>query len=121
MPDEHELEVNIFPYPNPALTELLVSDDVGKIVGEYGRKVEAVFVSNIQGRERKGDPHPGLMSSEVYSRSYIGGLKDDRYVCDVGSSVDYMAADEWGRKSPKPSAPHHDLRNALYSVLPYQP
>ncbi|OBK30146.1 hypothetical protein A5659_03640 [Mycobacterium sp. 1165196.3] len=121
MADEHELEIEIFPYPNPALTELLVSDDMGKIVGEYGQKVETVFRASIAGRERKGDPHPGLMSSEVYSRTYIGGMKDDRYVCDVGSNVDYMSADEWGRKSRNPYAGHHDLRNALYSVLPYQP
>ncbi|KLO38781.1 hypothetical protein ABW17_20775 [Mycobacterium nebraskense] len=121
MADEYELEVNIYPYPNPALTEILVGEDMGKIVGEYGRKVETVFVSAIQGRAHKDDPHPGLMASSVYSNTYIGGARGDRFVCEVGSTVPYMAADEFGRHTNNPYEGHHELRNALYSVLPYRP
>lgn len=53
MADKYELEVNIYPYPNPALTELLVSDDVAKIVGGYGQKVESVFRASIAGRDER--------------------------------------------------------------------
>ncbi|UXA08681.1 hypothetical protein KXD96_11775 [Mycobacterium sp. SMC-2] len=118
---DHELEVNIYPAPNPALTEILVSEDMGKIVGEYGQKVETVFRASIAGRQRKHDVHPGLMESSVYSRTFIGGDKGDRYVCEVGSTVPYMGADEFGREAYGQYAPHHDLRDALYSVLPYKP
>lgn len=115
------LEVDLYPYPNPALTEILVSDRMAAIVGDYTLKVASVFVSSIQARPHKGDLHPGLMTSQTYANTHIGGFKNDRVVGEVGSNVDYMAADEFGRHSHNPYQGHHDLVNALHSVLPYLP
>lgn len=115
------LEVEIYPYPNPALTEILVGEPLAKVVGDYTAKVAAVFIANIQDRKRIGDRHPGLMSQNTYAQVHVGGFKDDRVVGEVGSTVPYMSADEFGRHSGAPYPPHHSLQNALYSVLPYAP
>lgn len=115
------LEVDLYPYPNPALTEVLVGDKLGAIVADYTQKVAAVFVSSIQGRPHIGDRHPGLMTENTYANVHIGGFKNDRIVGEVGSTVPYMAADEFGRHSSNPYEAHNSLSNALYSVLPYKP
>jgi hypothetical protein len=115
------LEVDLYPYPNPALTEVLVGDRMEAIVADYTAKVAAVFVSSIAGRSRRGDKHPGLMAEGTYANTHVGGFKNDRIVGEVGSTVDYMGADEFGRKSHNPYEGHHDLTHALYSVLPYAP
>lgn len=117
----HYLEVDLYPAPNPALTEILVSDKLGAIVSDYTSKVAAVFLSSIAGRPRKGDRHPGLMAEGTYASIHIGGFKNDRIVGEVGSTVDYMSSDEFGRHSSNPYEGNHALSNALYSVLPYKP
>lgn len=115
------LEVDLYPYPNPALAEILVGEPLAKVVGDYTSKVAAVFVANIQDRKRIGDRHPGLMAENTYANVHIGGFKDDRVVGEVGSTVPYMASDEWGRHSSNIYSGHHSLTKALYSVLPYAP
>lgn len=115
------LEVELFPAPNPALTQILKGDQLAAVVTDYTQKVASVFVSSIQGRPHIGDKHPGLMTGSTYANVHIGGFKNDRVVGEVGSTVDYMAADEFGRHANNPYEGHHDLSNALYSVLPYKP
>lgn len=114
-------DIVIYPYPNKALTEILLSHDLEEVVGEYTLKVASVFTSLISARPRKGDKHPGLMAADMYAYTDVGGFKHDRVVGEVGSAVDYMAADEYGRHASHPYEGHHDLTHALYSVLPYAP
>lgn len=115
---DHELEVNIYPAPNPALTEILVGEDMARVVHDYGEKVKAAFVADVQARAHKGDPHPGNMAANAYVDTHIGGFKGDRYVSEVGSHVPYMLVDEVGRSSRNPYHGHHSLRDALYSLAP---
>lgn len=115
------LEVDLYPYPNPALTEILLGERLGAVVGEYTAKVVSVFTSSMAGRPRIGDKHPGLMIENTTASVHIGGNKNDRVIGEILVDVPYAAADEFGRHAYNPYAGHHDLRNALHSVLPYTP
>ncbi|ORA17360.1 HK97 gp10 family phage protein [Mycobacterium arosiense] len=115
---DHELEVNIYPAPNPALTEILVGEDMARVVNDYGQRVKAQYVSDVQARAHKGDPHPGALAASAYCNVFVGGMKNDRYVAEVGSALDYAASDEFGRSSRNPYHGHHSLRDALFSLAP---
>jgi len=113
-----------YPKPNPALTEILVSNSVRDLVDEWGYKVEATYVAALQARKHVGDKHPGQMEGAIEGRSFIGGYEGDRWVGELIVHVDYALADEYGRKTPAPgqkgstTEAHHSLRDALYANLP---
>ncbi|OQW34507.1 MAG: hypothetical protein A4E20_10835 [Nitrospira sp. SG-bin2] len=128
MDDEADfyLDVHIYPYPNPALTEILKSERLGAVVADYTQKVAAVYIQNIADRPRRGDRHPGLMASNVKAAIMIGGFKNDRVIGEVLVDVEYATSDEYGRHSPTPGQVttyegSHDLRGALHAVLPHRP
>lgn len=117
-PRDYYLEVDLYPYPNPALTQILVSEQLGKVVADYTSKVAAVYTQRLTGRKRIGDRHPGLMQNNIKAAVHIGGLKNDRVVGEITVSTDYAAADEFGRHAYNPYEGSHDLRDSLYSILP---
>lgn len=117
-PRDYYLEVDIYPYPNPALTQVLVGDQMGAIIGDYTAKVLAVYTSRMADRPRIGDKHPGLSLENTSASVHIGGFRNDRVVGEITVDVPYAAADEFGRHAYNPYAGHHDLRDSLYSILP---
>ena len=110
---------------NPGLAAALVSDKMGVVVQEYTTKVAATYAAML-GRRPGGT---GRLLASVEANVWPNqGYGKDRWVGEVkvgSASTPYGAADEFGRKSPKEGQRgsttdgSHQLRTALYSVLPY--
>lgn len=117
----HYLEVDIYPYPNPALTAVLVGPKLEACVTEYTSKVVGVYAQKMANRPRKGDRHPGKSLQSMSAEVSIGGYKHDRWVGEISVGTEYALADEYGRKAYNPYRGHGDLRESLHSVLPARP
>lgn len=114
----------LYPDPNPALAQILVSPQMGAIMTDATTQVLQIYVTSLEGRRHDGDRHPGAMAAAARAEIRIGGYKNDRLIGEVVVPVDYAASDEFGRKQPS-QGQHgsvyqgsHALTTALYSVLP---
>jgi hypothetical protein len=113
-----------YPKPNPALTEILVSEELQGVTADWTAKVGFAYVAKIQARTRTNDRHPSHLESTVDANVFIGGYEDDRWVGEISVGADYALADEFGRHTPAPGQHgstyegHGDLRSALYENLP---
>lgn len=115
---DHYLEVHLYPPPNPALAEILLSGRMEEVIWEYAAQVAAAYAQKMAPRPRIGDKHPFLSTQSVKIDTPIGGAKHDRKIGEITVEVEYASADEFGRKAFNPYEGHHDLANALYSILP---
>lgn len=116
--------ITIFPYPNPALTQVLVGPRLQAIVADYTAKVAASYGQRIAERPRKqrsDNRGPGLASSISAVVMPNEGYKKDRWVGQVTVGAQYAAADEFGRKKYNQYDGSGDLAAALYTTLPYRP
>lgn len=112
-----------YPEPNPALSEALLGPRLYGIVAEWLGIVQSDYITRLQGRQHKGDPHPGFLASTTEASIAQGGYKDDRHIGTLTATADYASADEFGRganneNAHNPYEGHHDLRGALYAHLP---
>ena len=116
-------DVRIYPYPNPAITELLVSSRMRAIVSEYTMKIEATYRAGLLPRTSPRKSGPNLIDT-VKVFVGIGGYKNDRIVGEVsvgdGTTNPYGGADEFGRNKYAPYEGSHGLSNALYTHLPFR-
>lgn len=129
---EHWWGIHIYPYPNPGLAEALLDGRLGTIVHDYTQRVAQSYGQMLGARssgktDEKGEP-AGLLSSIEANVWPYWGFKRDRWVGEVkvgNAKFPYGAADEFGRKNPdekqrgSTTDGSHQLRSALYSVLPY--
>lgn len=115
---DHYLDVKLYPYPNPALSEILVGEGMRAVLTDYTEKVRSNYVARLANRPRRGDKHPGLMAENTHASVHVGGYKGDRLIGEITVATEYAATDEFGRHSNNPYGGSGDLRGALYSVLP---
>lgn len=117
------IDVKIYPYPNPALTQILLGGQLGTIVHDYTQKVAQTYANSLG--QRSSGPLLSTIEANVWP---YWGYKKDRWVGEVkvgSSAYPYGAADEFGRKNPDPKQNEsryegsHQLRNALYATLPF--
>ena len=116
-------QVKIYPYPNPALTQVLVGPRLEDCVADYTAQVAQVYAQRLQARPRKdkrrrGDSMLSSMSAEVLPNN---GYKNDRWVGEVRVGTQYALADELGRKKYAQYDGSGDLRESLHSILPFRP
>lgn len=112
--------IELFPAPNPAITEFLLGDRLQGVVAEYTAKVGASYVQRLGNRPHKGDKHPGAIESTVDLSVFLGGYRTDRWVGEVtagSAEFPYALADEEGRYAYNAYPGHHDLRDSLHNVL----
>lgn len=116
-------DVHIYPYNNPGLAEALLDGRLGTIMHDYTQKVAVTYGQMLGQRSKSG----GLVSSIEANVWPYWGYKKDRWVGEVkvgNAKNPYGAADEFGRSSPDEKQKgstyegSHQLRTALYSVLP---
>ena len=111
------VDIKIYGPPNPVLAEILLSERMNTIVAEYTAKVATAYT------QRLGKRSSGPLLNTIRAETFVGGYKHDRRVgqVSVGSpSLPYSAADEFGRNKYAQYDGSHDLRDSLYSVLPYK-
>lgn len=126
MADEDRLyfleDIDLYGKPdnNPALAEILLGERLTGIIAEYTSQVAANYVQRLGDRPRKGDQHPGRLASSVRAGVRIGGNRHDRVIGEVVVGAEYAAADEFGRHAYADYEGSHDLRAALYNVLPHR-
>ena len=107
-------------WPNPALTEILVSSKLQAITAEWTARVMANYASRIGARPNA----TGHLLSTVRAEVFIGGYKSDRWIGQITVGAEYASADEFGRSDPAEGQNDstyegsHDLREALYAELP---
>lgn len=115
--------INIYPYPNKALAEVLLSGKMGTVIHDYTQKVASTYATMLGSRSSG----PLLATIEANVWPYWGYNKD-RWVGEVkvgSEAYPYGASDEFGRKNPAPGQNNSryegsgQLRAALYSVLPF--
>ena len=109
-----------YPAPNPALTQILVGDRLGAVVGDYTLRVAINYIQRLADRPHIGDDHVGRLASTVNTDMFIGGFKNDRHVGEVtvgGGDAPYGAADQYGRNAYAQYEGLHDLTDALYAEL----
>lgn len=119
-------DVIIYPYPNPAITQILFDPRLRKVVADYTYKIEATYRQKLLPRttsKRKANGGRHLVDTIGH---YIGpgGYKNDRWIGEVtvgdGASNPYGAADEFGRNAFNPYEGAHQLRESLYTHLPFK-
>lgn len=121
-------EYFFYPKPNPALTEILVSQRLQAVTAEWTAKVGMTYLAKLGARPHIDDRHPGALEAGIDANVFIGGYESDRWVGEISDggsdSVTYALADEYGRHSPSrgqhgsTTQGHHDLRDSLYENLP---
>lgn len=110
--------VELLPYPNPAIAEFLLGDRLKAVVAEYTARVMTTYISRVEGRKKYKSGNE--LENSVRGDIFLGGFRTDRWVGQVVSTVEYAAADELGRTAYAPYEGHHDLRDSLYGVLGHQ-
>lgn len=115
----------LYPKPNPALSEILLSTKTRDLTTEWSAKVIATYMTKLAARkshrDHGTDPH---LEQTVDVLVYVGGYDNDRWVGEITQHSIYALADEWGRDFPSDgqhgstTEGHHDLANSLYENLP---
>lgn len=88
-------DINI-PNPNPALSRILVSDNMRRIVRQSGEQAKARYVAIVAKRS-------GALARSARVRTIIGGYKNDRWIATltVGQGLGYGASHEFGHKQAR--------------------
>lgn len=122
-PRTGEPGANLYPAPNPAISEFLLDDRLQAVVAEYTTRTGMNYIArlgNRPGRAKNVDEHPGALAGTVRLTVFVGGYRADRWVGQVTVGDDeivYAMADEVGRHQYNPYPGHHDLRDALHDEL----
>lgn len=84
------MDVNI-PEPNPALTELLVSERMRGMLAERAEAAAALYQAQVAKRT-------GRLAASAHVSTEIGGIHHDRWVAalTIGEGLAYGAAHEFG-------------------------
>jgi hypothetical protein len=123
-------DINIFPYPNPALANILLGSRMQAIVATNLAKVLTVFLS-LQASEvyrdpkrqfRSGGHPPGQLMAQTSASVDIGaafpGKTADRWTGQITVGVEYAGAEFYGRHSYAQYAGNRNLQQALRAVFP---
>jgi hypothetical protein len=100
------------PYPNPALTALLLSPRMAEICLERATTAAALYQERVAKRT-------GELAAEAHAHTEIGGVRHDRHigVMSVSGPIAYEAAHEFGHiqhgRDPHFIAGAHDLNAVL--------
>jgi hypothetical protein len=127
-------DINLYPYPNPALANILLGAQMQAIVAKGIAKVLASFlVKQAQsqtpykdpGRQRRAGGHPpGQLMHETSAEVMVGaaapGLPSDRWIGQITIGVVYAQASTYGRDAYAQYAGTYNLQQAMYSVFPSQ-
>lgn len=123
-------DIHIFPYPNPALANILLSTKMQAIVAKNVAKVLTVFL-NLQAAEVYQDPKrqyragghpPGQLMAQTTASVDIGspapGAPADRWTGQITVGVEYAGAEFYGRHAYAQYRGNRNLQQALRAVFP---
>ena len=116
-------DVEVYPFPNPALTQILLGPRLEACVADYTAKVASAYGQRLQARPRKDKRERGDRMASSINAVIIPneGYKKDRWVGQVTVGAQYALADELGRKKYAQYDGSGDLAAALYTTLPFRP
>lgn len=125
--------IDLYPYPNPALANILLGPRMQAIVAKNLAKVLSVFLT-IQSAEPHKDPKryarggqgfprdPGQLTEQTTASVDVGpampGLPSDRWVGQITVGVVYAGAEFYGRHAYAQYAGNRNLQQALRAVFP---
>lgn len=125
-------DIKLYPYPNPALANILLGPAMKRIVAEYTIKVLTVYLVkqaasqtpySDPGRQNRAGGHaPGQLIAETHASIDVGaaapGLPADRWCGTIEVPVVYGGATIYGRHAYAEYQGNRALQEALYTVLP---
>lgn len=125
-------DIKLYPYPNPALANILLSGRMQSIIATGIAKVLSAFlVKQAQSQTpykdpfrsgRQGGHPPGQLMEQTSAEVNVGaaapGLPADRWVGQITIGVVYAGASTYGRHAYAEYAGTYNLQQALYSVYP---
>jgi hypothetical protein len=123
-------DIDLYPYPNPALANILLSARMQGIIAKGIAKILTVFL-NIQAAEVYRDPKrqfragghpPGQLMAQTTASVDVGsaapGKPADRWTGQITVGVEYAGAEFYGRKAYAQYAGNRNLQQALRAVFP---
>lgn len=123
-------DIELYPYPNPALANILLGAPMQAIVAKNLAKVLTVFL-NLQASEIYRDPNrqyragghpPGQLMAQTTASVDIGaafpGKAADRWTGQITVGVEYAGAEFYGRHAYAQYAGNRNLQQALRAVFP---
>lgn len=103
----HQLELRLYPSPNPAITAILVGVQMKACMYDFAARVASNYVAqnpintSDPGRAGRKGGHPiGTMLGTLSIDAPIGGRKHDRHVGEVSVTTPYAPASNYGRHTP---------------------
>jgi hypothetical protein len=126
-------DIKLYPYPNPALANILLGAPMLRIVSDSTRKVLAVFLAlqkasqtpySDPGRQFRAGGHPqGELMRQTEARVDVGpvmdGMPSDRWCGTITVPVAYGGSTIYGRHAYYEYEGNRALQEALYTVFPY--
>lgn len=125
-------DIELFPYPNPALANILLGARLKGIMADYtARVLSLVLVKQAAsqtpysdpGRQfRKGGHRPGQLIEQTSASIDVGsampGLPADRWVGNIQMGVVYGGSTVYGRHAYAEYKGNRVLQEALFAVVP---
>lgn len=124
--------IELYPYPNPALANILLGTRMQNIVAQNVAKVLLQFLTlqaasqtpySDPGRQHRAGGHqPGQLMAETGAEVFVGpaapGMPTDRWIGQITIGVPYAGASTYGRKAYAQYVGTRNLQQALRSVFP---
>lgn len=125
-------DIDLYPYPNPALANILLGPKLQAIVATGIAKILSVFLtlqaasqtpySDPMRRYGKGGHNPGQLMAQTTASVDVGsafpGKAADRWTGQITVGVEYAQAGIYGRKAYAQYAGNRNLQKALRAVFP---
>ena len=123
-------DIELYPYPNPALANILLGSRMQAIVATNLAKVLSVFLAlqaaepyKDPGRQYRAGGHPpGQLMAQTTASVDIGsaapGMPHDRWTGQITVGVEYAGAEFYGRHAYAEYAGNRNLQQALRAVFP---
>lgn len=123
-------DIELYPYPNPALANILLGSRMQSIIAQGIAKILTVFL-NLQAAEVYQDPKrqyragghpPGQLMAQTTASVDVGsaapGKPADRWTGQITVGVEYAGAEFYGRHAYAEYAGNRNLQQALHAVFP---